>query len=903
MIFIIPLIFGAIGAAVGAVAGALTTHAMGESDRQEAKHHRTVANELTNKYSALEKRYYELADESKKQIFDLTRQRALDEVEKGGLRLALRLQHDLIELMYAIDREPTEAALKEFVAAVELTNTVLRQLQEKLIPIPSDYYARVLIAAEVRRLKGDRQNQELLEITNLNSEALPVKKVYKQMSAQEFQATYTQTQELGKRLLQYLQEINKSSLQGVEEDLKKALSALEKQKYQVAVIAAMKAGKSTFLNALIGADVLASETESCTVCRTEVRPIDSSQNPKLLEYREGKRKPVVLAEGEPEAIQQVFLERTRQIRATQNQNNTEYFVLEHPIGAISKLSALSGFTLIDTPGPNEWESANFNTVALKQTTLEVLRTCDAILFVLDYTSFKDNTNEELLKVLSESGRESLLKSSSKMYFILNKIDRKSERDRPIEEVIQELKKALVCFGVQEPKIYPVSSLQGLLAKLIQEKKASDQHKSDFKKFFLGRYIQEDEDGELVVPKMKDIAPQALLDSGIKTIEDSVLQTIVKNSGWNLLDDVLTNFNKVAQSIEEAIATEIKGWQIAFEELEQKVQDYTTRSEKSQKQVEQVKKSIENDKEKLLSNLIKEIDRFTERAKIEIKTEIDKVAKSQRNQSKITKKKQNLLEKIVERTFESFTDFFNNRLEDDPYKIRLSSSGQTQKISQVINQYCTPLIQEFWLNTQDQLVREGTEIRETLVREIQRDIQTVSDEISNYLGDSLEVNIQPSPILFPKFEFAGIDAKVQHHQQVVSRVRKETRTKSRCCKSDKVYEVDVPYKETISYYEIDLMETYQAICQKIDEQVSRNLQLLERVVVKQVDEDFNTARKQIDEYIGRFQHLFDELLKARAKQEVEAEAIALLENHHLQSQQYLAEVTAAQEQLETYRPVG
>lgn len=582
MIFIIPLIFGAIGAAVGAVAGALTTHAIGESDRQKAKHHRTVANELTNKYSALEKRYYELADESKKQIFDLTRQRALDEIEKGGLRLALRLQHDLIELMYAIDREPTEAALKQFVAAVELTNTVLRQLQAESIQIPSDYYARVLIAAEVRRLKGDRQNQELLEITNLNSEALPVKKVYKQMSAQEFQATYTQTQELGKRLLQYLQEINKSSLQGVEEDLKKALSALEKQKYQVAVIAAMKAGKSTFLNALIGADVLASETESCTVCRTEVRPIDSSQNPKLLEHQKGERKPVVLAEGEPEAIQQVFLERTRQIRATQNQNNTEYFVLEHPIEAISKLSALSGFRLIDTPGPNEWESANFNTVALKQTTLEVLRTCDAILFVLDYTSFKDNTNEELLKVISESGRESLLKSSSKMYFILNKIDRKSERDRPIEEVIQELNKALVGFGVQEPKIYPVSSLQGLLAKLIQEKKASDQHKSDFKKFFLGRYIQEDEDGELVVPKMKDIAPQALLDSGIKTIEDSVLQTIVKNSGWNLLDDVLAQFNKVAQSTEEAIATEIKGWKIAVEELQQKERDYQIRSEESQK---------------------------------------------------------------------------------------------------------------------------------------------------------------------------------------------------------------------------------------------------------------------------------------------------------------------------------
>jgi len=71
MIFLIPLVFGAIGVAVGAVAGAFTTHATGEKDRQAAKHHRKVANELTEKYSALEKRYYELAEESKKQISDL----------------------------------------------------------------------------------------------------------------------------------------------------------------------------------------------------------------------------------------------------------------------------------------------------------------------------------------------------------------------------------------------------------------------------------------------------------------------------------------------------------------------------------------------------------------------------------------------------------------------------------------------------------------------------------------------------------------------------------------------------------------------------------------------------------------------------------------------------------------
>ncbi len=146
MLFILPFVFGALGVAVSAVAGAFTAHAADENNRQAAKHHRIVANELVEKYAALERQYYELADESKKHIFGLTRQHALDEVEKDCLRLAVRLQHDLISLMSEIDREPTEIALKGFLEAVELTNFVLCQLNEELISVPSDYYVRNFVA-------------------------------------------------------------------------------------------------------------------------------------------------------------------------------------------------------------------------------------------------------------------------------------------------------------------------------------------------------------------------------------------------------------------------------------------------------------------------------------------------------------------------------------------------------------------------------------------------------------------------------------------------------------------------------------------------------------------------------------------------------------------------------------
>ncbi len=160
MIFIIPLLFGAIGVAVGAVAGAFTAHAAGEKDRQAAKHHRQVANELTDKYTSLENKYYEFADESKKQINDLTHQHVLDEVEKDCLRLAIRLQQSLISLMWEIDREPTTDALNRFQAAVEQTNQVLEQLKEELIIVPDDYYPRLLKAiAATKTTNKVKQNE------------------------------------------------------------------------------------------------------------------------------------------------------------------------------------------------------------------------------------------------------------------------------------------------------------------------------------------------------------------------------------------------------------------------------------------------------------------------------------------------------------------------------------------------------------------------------------------------------------------------------------------------------------------------------------------------------------------------------------------------------------------------
>ena len=783
------------------------------------------------------------------------------------------------------------------------------------------------------------------------------------MSSQEFQAAYTSIYSTGTFLLQYLKEFRdglriqgdeSQGLQSIEDEINKALKALQDQKYQVAVIAAMKAGKSTFLNSIIGADVLASETAACTICRTDVRHIKPGETPKLLEYREGERKPVILVEGDAGEIQQKFLLRTREIREQGNPDNTTRFEIEHPIEAISQLSSLRGFTLVDTPGPNEWESANFNINALKQTALEALRNCNAILFILNYASYKDNAVADLFKDVVENRKDFIAENTGKIYFILNKVDQKTERDKEIADVIKDLERELVGFGFCNPVIYPASSRQGLLAKLIQQEKATESENKDFKKFFSARYATEDEEGNQIIPAPRKIARQALADSGILTIQETVIQRITQNSGWNLLNEVVAALDKQAKAIEDTLNTELKGWKMRIESLKEKVEEYRKRSENAMYKVESVKKTVEQEKQILIQGFSQGINKFADNAKAQIASEIDKIAESRSANSPKSKKTQlfpkpgeitadnggfgqivgeigealfgfipvwgkglgkafkfttSLWDKLSESIPEAFNTSVSEQIVDSeefyPYIIRCKTKAEAEKVVKTINDFCAPHIQNWWIDTQDQLVREGTNIREELARRIQEDIQEISDELSNYLGHALEVKLNINSIQFPSFDFRGIDARIKDVQLavIVGNRREETGRKSRCCNSDEVYYADVDVTENWDFFDVDLRQTLDSINRKIDEQISRNRQLLERVIDKQISADFRSAEKQINDYIQRFQNDFDRVLKERKTKEAEApEILARLEYQKAQLIKYLSQLSSIRESLNSWKPV-
>ncbi|MGQ9866718.1 MAG: hypothetical protein ACUVSQ_10645, partial [Pseudanabaenaceae cyanobacterium] len=129
--FILPLVFGLIGAAVGATVAASVAQSVGTEDREKARYHRQVANDLTDKYTNLQQKYNEYTEKSQSEIDALTKQLAQSEAEKDLLYLIVRQQQVLQKLIFDIDENPTLLALEELKKAIHLTNACILELRKE----------------------------------------------------------------------------------------------------------------------------------------------------------------------------------------------------------------------------------------------------------------------------------------------------------------------------------------------------------------------------------------------------------------------------------------------------------------------------------------------------------------------------------------------------------------------------------------------------------------------------------------------------------------------------------------------------------------------------------------------------------------------------------------------------
>ena len=152
------------------------------------------------------------------------------------------------------------------------------------------------------------------------------------------------------------------------EDLDLARKNLQHGVFRLLVLGDMKRGKSTFLNALIGENLLPSDVNPCTAVLTVLR---YGPEKKVTVYFKGEKLPKELDFATFKREYTIDPDYAEKLEADQKLAfpDVSYAVVEYPLPLLQK-----GIEIVDSPGLNDTEARN-------ELSLSYINNCHAILFV------------------------------------------------------------------------------------------------------------------------------------------------------------------------------------------------------------------------------------------------------------------------------------------------------------------------------------------------------------------------------------------------------------------------------------------------------------------------------------------------------------------------------------------
>lgn len=332
---------------------------------------------------------------------------------------------------------------------------------------------------------------------------------------------------------------------------------LEKQDFTIALFGAFSAGKSSFSNALMGANVLPVSPNPTTAAINKIRPV-TEHNPhetadvklktkdQFFEdvassfhaiginvvsldeaYKKANDIENMTLENEGLQVHKAFIRAFKEGYSTfkeqlgetlrVNRDEFEAFVAQENKSCFvdtidfyydCQLTRM-GVTLVDTPGADSI-NARHTGVAF-----EYIRNADAILFITYYNHAFARADREFLIQL---GRVKDAFELDKMFFIVNAIDLAANEEEA-NDVKNYVTNELQRFGIRFPRVYGVSSLQAL-----KEKEESVQLNSGMEVFeqSFQQFLSED---------LKAMTVQALAEETEKTV--ARLASLIEQTEVNL----------------------------------------------------------------------------------------------------------------------------------------------------------------------------------------------------------------------------------------------------------------------------------------------------------------------------------------------------------------------------------
>ena len=220
--------------------------------------------------------------------------------------------------------------------------------------------------------------------------------------------------------------------------------------------------------------------------------------------------------------------------------------------------------LYDTPGPNNARNEKHG-----ELTESIIKDKDrgVVLYVINATQFGIKDDDRLLRMISQQMKRGGKQSKDRFIFVINKCDELDpEKGESIDDLLNDVKKYLNNYGIEEPNLFPVSAQ---IAKLIRmsrngkeftkkekgELKCKVGYFNDLEGYHFEKRSSLSESCKLNIEnKLKktkensDIYTEALIHTGIPCIEESINEYLEKYAYPIKIKDATKEFKDVIEEV-------------------------------------------------------------------------------------------------------------------------------------------------------------------------------------------------------------------------------------------------------------------------------------------------------------------------------------------------------------------
>ena len=271
-------------------------------------------------------------------------------------------------------------------------------------------------------------------------------------------------------------------------------------KLEYAVISTMSSGKSTFINALIGKDIMPSENQACTGKIFKLETLFGNQKDTMCIKKDGK-------------IKRYFLE--EEILKTLNLDSS----IDEINIQVKYSNIRNNISIYDTPGVNSYQNKGHKDITYNFLEKSKIKN---FIYILNATQIGTYDDKFFLLDLEELKN----RKDIKILFILNKIDLIDEEKENKEEIIENVKNYLEKNNFQNYLIFPLSAyLVKLIRKALNGLNLTRVEKINLKKYYDNSLVKEKIEDEYIEFKefslSKNKLENMLKESGILDIEDTI----------------------------------------------------------------------------------------------------------------------------------------------------------------------------------------------------------------------------------------------------------------------------------------------------------------------------------------------------------------------------------------------